>query len=140
MANGKRSEYYWRLVAFLAECSEYLDAEHSAFVFPDEEDVRLRGVLKARLVFRDGSQLHVRAALDDRAEIREHAYAYICYDPYGNRVFQYDDAPHHARISTRPHHLHRGERSSHGRERVYPIDLPQVDFITVVEQVVKRLR
>jgi hypothetical protein len=103
MPNGKLREYYGRITAFLAECSDYLDTEHSAFIFPDE-------------------------------------YAYIYYDPHGRRIFQYDDAPHHPEISTYPHHLHRGAKVKRGKERVYAIDLPRVDFIAMVEKAIGQVR
>jgi Family of unknown function (DUF6516) len=140
MPNGKLRGYYWRISSFLAERSEYLDTEHSAFLFPDEDAVEIRHALEAVLVFRNGSWLRVRAALEDRGGIIEFNYAYIYYDPRGKRVFQYDDAPHHPHVSTHPHHLHRGEKPKRGKERVYEIDLPRVDFISIVEKAIKRVR
>jgi hypothetical protein len=140
MANGKLRDYYWRISSFLAERSEYLDREHSAFNFPSDHEVENTSALSATLIFRDGSQLYVRTFFDDRAEIREYEYAYIYYDPHGKRVFQYDDAPHHPQVSTHPHHLHRSEKLKRGRERVYEIDLPRVDFISIVEKAIKRVR
>jgi len=109
MPNGKLRSYYWRIATFLAERSGYLDTEHPAFLFPDEDAVEFGKTLKATLLFRDGSRLNAQATLDDRAEIREYDYAYIYYDRRGKRVFQYDDAPHHTNIPTHPHHLHQGE-------------------------------
>ncbi len=139
MANGKLRDYYWRLVTFLAECLEYLDSEHSAFQFPADDEVINTGVLTATLVFRDGSQLYVRASLDERAEVREYDYAYTYHDRRGKRIFQYDDAPHHPKIPMHPHHLHRGGSRKRKKERVYAIDVPQVDFITIVEKVIGRM-
>ncbi len=140
MSNGKLRDYYWRISSFLAERSEYLDREHSAFDFPSEHEVGNAGALRAVLIFRDGSQLYVRAFFDDRAEIREYEYAYIYYDPRGKRVFQYDDAPHHPHVSTHPHHLHRGDKPKRGRERVEAIDVARVDFIAMVEKAIARVR
>jgi len=139
MANGKLRDYYWRISSFLAERFEYFDREHSAFHFPSEHEVENTGRLNAALVFRDGSQLYIRTFFDDRTEIREYEYAYIYYDPHGTRIFQYDDAPHHPQVSTHPHHLHRGEKPKRGRESVYAIDLPRVEFTAVVEKVIERL-
>lgn len=140
MSNGKLRDYYWRISSFLAERSEYLDREHSAFDFPSEHEVGNTGALRAVLIFRDGSQLFVRTSFDDHAEIREYDYAYIYYDPHGKRVFQYDDAPHHPHVSTHPHHLHRGDKPKLGREEVYAINLPRVDFIAIVEKAIRRVR
>lgn len=72
MPDGKLRDYYWRIVTFLAERLDDLDTEHSAFHFPNDDEVEYAGVLRATLVFRDGSQLYVRAALDDRAEVHEY--------------------------------------------------------------------
>lgn len=135
MANGKLREYYWRMMTFLAEYSEYLETEHFAFQFPDEDVVMNRQALEATLVMRDGSRLIARASLDDQAAIREYDYAYVYLDHQGNRIFQYDDAPHHPKIATHPHHLHRG-KPKQKRERVYPLDLPQVNFIAIVKKVI----
>ncbi|MDE3091841.1 MAG: hypothetical protein KGJ80_20915 [Chloroflexota bacterium] len=139
MSNGKLRSYYWRIETFLAEWSDYLDTDHSAFLFPDENSIEFGKTLKATLVFRDGSRLNARATLDDRAEIREYDYAYIYYDRGGKRILEYDDAPHHPHVSTHPHHLHRGEKPKRGKERVYEIDLPRVEFTAIVEKVIKRL-
>ena len=138
MSDGKLREYYWRIWTHLIERSEYLDTEHPAFQLPEYDEVENTGNLNATLVFRDGSQLHIRTSLDDRAEIREYEYAYIYLDDHGNRIFQYDDVPHHPRISTNPHHLHRGE-TKRKKERVYALDIAQVEFITIVEKVIDRL-
>ena len=135
MADGKLRTYYWRILTFLAERLEYLDTEHSAFQFPSDDEVNQTAARKATLVFRDGSRLYVRASLDDRAEVREYDYAYIYYDRRGKRIFQYDDAPHHPTIPTHPHHLHRGANPKRKPERVYAIDVPRGDFITIAEKV-----
>ncbi len=138
MANGKLTAYYWRVTSYLADCLDDLDPEHSAFVYPDEDETVIRERIKAVLVFRDGSQLFVRARLDDSQTVREFDYAYIYFDAQGNRIFQYDDAPHHPEIATHPHHLHRDTKSK--RERISALDVPQVDFITIVEKVLERFK
>jgi len=136
MANGKLREYYWHIRNHLAERSEFLDPEHSAFDFPDSDEVEFTERLDATLVFRDRSRLRVRASLDDSAEIREYDYAYIYLDASGNRIFQYDDAPHHPGISTHPHHLHRGMKPKRGKERIYPSPILRVNFIQIVERII----
>ncbi len=140
MANGKLRDYYWRVTTFLAECLEYLDSEHSAYAFPSSDEVENTGILSATLVFRDGSRLYIRTTLDNQAKVREYDYAYIYLDHQGNRIFQYDDSPHHPEVSTHPHHLHRGDKPKHGRERVDAIDLAQVYFIAVVDKIITRLK
>lgn len=140
MANGKLRDYYWRIKTWLAEHSEDLDTESSAFRFPDEDDVVNLELIDAFLIFRDGSKLYIRAVLDSQTRVREHDYAYVYLDRHNNRIFQYDDSPHHPEISTHPHHLHRGTRPKRRHERVYAIDVSQVDFVTIVGKVLERLQ
>jgi hypothetical protein len=135
MPDGKLRHYYWRIYSFLAERIHILDVSHGAFQFPDESEVELGQRLKAVLVFCDGSRLFVRSRLDVTAKVREVDYAYVYFDPSGKRIFQYDDAPHHPDIPTHPHHLHRGEKLSQGKDKIYPLDMPCVDFFTVVSRI-----
>ncbi len=138
MANGKLREYYWRIKTFIAEHAESFDSESSAFRFPEQDDLVNFELIDAVLIFRDGSKLYVRAALDYETVVHEHSYAYVYYDAQGNRIFQYDDAPHHPEIATHPHHLHRDTKSK--RERISALDVPQVDFITIVSKVIAQLK
>ncbi len=138
MANDKLTAYYWQIMSYLADCLDDLAPEHSAFVYPDEDETVLRGRLKGVLVFRDESHLFARAELDDTANVREYNYAYVYYGADGKRIFQYDDSPHHPEIATYPHHLHRGVKTK--RERIQAIDVPQVDFITIVTKIIERLQ
>ncbi|MBI3912850.1 MAG: hypothetical protein HY327_01445 [Chloroflexi bacterium] len=140
MANGKLREYYWRIKSHLAERSEYLDTEHSAFDFPDSAEVEFHERVNATLVFRDGSIMHVRTTLDDSADIREYDFAYVYSDVNGKRIFQYDDSPHHPSISTHPDHLHRGEKPARGKEHIHASDLPRVEFIAVLDKVIAHLQ
>lgn len=139
MPNGQLRDYYWRIVAFLAGCWEFLDARHPAFQFPSDDEVEHTGALNATIVFRNGARLYARASLDERAALREYDYAYIYYDRLGRRIFQYDDAPHHPGISTHPHHLHLGAKPKRGSERICPTDIPRVDFIAVVEKIIEQI-
>ena len=136
MPNGRLRYYYWRLFSALAEQDHLLDRRHPDFNFPDEDDVEYRERLKALIVFRDGSRLFARARLDATAAVREFDYAYVYLSPDGNRIFQYDDAPHHAHISTHPHHRHVGPVPTEGKDEPLPSDLPQVDFFTIFAKIV----
>jgi len=138
MANGKLRDYYWRLKTFIAEHPESFDSESSVFRFPEQDDLVNFELIDAVLVFRDGSKLYVRAALDYGTIVREHDYAYVYYDAQDNRIFQYDDSPHHPEIATHPHHLHRGTKSK--RERIVPLDIPQVDFIAIVSKIIAQIK
>jgi len=135
VSDGKLRYYYWRIYSFLAERMYLLNVNHEDFQFPDASDVELGQRLKAVLVFRNGSRLFVRVRLDATAKVREYDYAYIYSGPSGKRIIQYDDAPHHPDISTHPHHLHKGEKPPYGKDKAYPLDIPRVDFFTVVSHV-----
>jgi len=72
------------------------------------------------------------------AEVREHDYAYVYLDAEGNRVFQYDDAPHHPELSTYPHHTHKGQRPAKGPDEALPLDIPRVDFVTILDKILHK--
>ncbi|MEA3346307.1 MAG: DUF6516 family protein [Chloroflexota bacterium] len=135
MPSTKLRYYYWEIFSFLAERRSILDLQHEDLSLSSEEEVEYRGVMKATLVFKGGSCLLVRALLDDTAEIREYDYAYIYLGPDGERIFQYDDASHHPELSTHPHHRHRGPRPSRGADQAFALDIPQVDFVTIVTKI-----
>lgn len=138
MTNGKLRHYYWQIYSFLIERQYLLDVTHEDYSFPDEDDVECRERLKALLVFRDGSRLFVRARLNTTMEVREYDYAYVYFDSQGKRIFQYDDAPHHPEIATHPHHVHKGERPIEGTDRAFPLDIPRVDFMTIIAKIERK--
>lgn len=43
MPSGQLRDYYWRIVACLAGCWEFLDARHPAFQFPSDDEVEHTG-------------------------------------------------------------------------------------------------
>jgi len=134
--DGKLSYYYWRICELLSEHADLLDVKHECFRAPDEDQVIYLGYLSARLVFKDGSCLVVETQLDATAAVREFDYAYVYLSPDGGRIFQYDDAPHHAHIPTHPHHRHVGPVPTEGKDEPLPSDLPQVDFFTIFAKIV----
>ena len=136
VTEGKLRFYYWHIVTALAENAEFLSPEAVDHRPPDEFLVESRGHIEATIIFRDGSRLIARAELDDTTEVREYDYAYVYLDADGKRLLQYDDAPHHPAISTHPHHMHKGEAPVEGRDQAYELDIPQVDFTTVLAKVV----
>ena len=56
--------------------------------------------------------------------VRVH-YAYT-YLREGQRVFRYDNAPHHPEVATHPHHKHAGPM-----DRVAPADQPSLNQVLV---------
>jgi hypothetical protein len=68
------------------------------------------GLLRCRVFFWDASYLDVYEVVSTELgyPVKVHyAYTYIRND---ERVFRYDNAPHHPEIRTHPHHKHQGPR------------------------------
>jgi hypothetical protein len=82
------------------------------------------GLVKARVFFWDDSFLHLYEAVSTELgyPVRV-SYAYT-YMREGNRVFRYDNAPHHPEIITHPHHKHIGPV-----ERLAPADQPTLSQV-----------
>jgi hypothetical protein len=136
MSDGRFQQYYWQIRALLGQKSHLLDWSHPLFDICEDYEVEYTGTFRATIVFTDGSLLVVRFTLQDDDGIEEYDYAYQYLDPQGKRLFRYDDAPHHAEVSTYPHHLHRGpEPPAHERDRAYPLDIHRVDFVTVLAKI-----
>jgi hypothetical protein len=70
------------------------------------------GLVRCRIFFWDNSflDLYEVVSTEQGYPIKVH-YAYT-YVRGGERVFRYDNAPHHPEISTRPHHKHSGTRDT----------------------------
>ncbi len=82
------------------------------------------GLIRCRIFFWDGSYLDIYEVVSTELgyPVRVHyAYAYI---REGERVFRYDNAPHHAEIATHPHHKHVGPM-----DRVAPADQPSLSQV-----------
>lgn len=138
MPDGKLRAYYWDVFTALAEVVDLLDPAHPDYSFPSEDEVEYTSALHATLVFQDGSRLVAHSWLDATAEVREYDYAYVYLDAGGKRAFQYDDAPHHPELSTHPHHVHKGPKPADADEAL-PLDIPQVDCVTVLGRVREHL-
>ncbi len=134
MSDGKLRAYYWEIFTALAEITDLVDTDHPDCILPAEDEVEYTGALNACLVFKDGSRLVVQSWLDATAAVVENNYAYVYLDAQGNRIFQYDDAPHHPELLTHPHHVHKGRKPRKGRDKALSLDIPQVDFLTVLSK------
>jgi hypothetical protein len=135
MPDGKTRAYYWDTFTALAEIADLLDTAHPDYSFPSEDEVECVAALHANLVFKDGYRLIVHSWLDATADVREYDYAYVYLDEEGNRIFQYDDAPHHPELPTHPHHVHKGRKPAKGVDKALPLDVPRVDFATVLSKI-----
>ncbi|MEW6606085.1 MAG: DUF6516 family protein [bacterium] len=66
------------------------------------------GVMKIRLYFIDGSELHSMEFIEIKEEPEKYKYRYH-YQKDNKIIFRYDDAPHHHELINFPHHKHIGE-------------------------------
>lgn len=82
------------------------------------------GLIRCRVVFWDDSYLDLYEVVSTELgyPVRVH-YAYT-YIHEGQRVFRYDNAPHHPEIVTHPHHKHIGPA-----DRSAPADQPSLGQI-----------
>jgi Family of unknown function (DUF6516) len=64
------------------------------------------GFIRGDIEFIDGSLLHFRELIDLRLPLRLVMYAYHYQLEDGSLVFRYDNASHHMKVSTFPHHKH----------------------------------
>jgi hypothetical protein len=136
MANGKARAYYWHIFTRLVELANILVVTHPRHNFPSEDEVVSTNALHAMLVFTDGSRLIANTILDTETAVREHTYAYVYMDADRQRIFQYDDAPHHSELNTYPDHFHKGAKPNQGVDRAYALDIPDVNFVAILEKIV----
>jgi hypothetical protein len=82
------------------------------------------GLVRCRVYFWDGSFLDIYEVISTELgyPVRIH-YAYT-YMRDNERVFRYDNAPHHPEIATHPHHKHVGPE-----DRLTPADQPTLGQI-----------
>lgn len=140
MPDGKLRAVYWENFTALAEIEAILDTTHPDYSFPSEDEVEYTNAFHAILIFADGSRLIVHSGLETADEVQEHDYAYIYLDAQGNRVFQYDDAPHHPGLPGYPHHMHKGRKPVADLDRAWPLDVLRVDFVTILDRATREYR
>ncbi|MBC8264660.1 MAG: hypothetical protein H8E47_11120 [Anaerolineales bacterium] len=82
------------------------------------------GLIRCRVFFWDGSYLDIYEVVSTELgyPVRVH-YSYT-YLREGQRVFRYDNAPHHPGIATYPHHKHIG-----AADRLAPADQPSLSQV-----------
>jgi hypothetical protein len=82
------------------------------------------GLIRCRIVFWDESYLDLYEVVSTELgyPVRiSYAYTYL---RHGQRVFRYDNAPHHPEIVTHPHHKHLGPE-----DRLAPADQPGLNQV-----------
>jgi hypothetical protein len=82
------------------------------------------GLIRCRVIFWDDSYLDLYEVVSTELghPVRVH-YAYT-YIREGQRVFRYDNAPHHPEIVTHPHHKHIGPA-----DQLTPADQPSLSQV-----------
>ena len=96
------SETIWdqlRLFTDIIAKVEHLLCEHDV----DTE------IVKAKLALRDGSSLRVSESFVDGQLV---AYSYYWLDGNNQLIVGWDNAPHHRKIATFPHHKHVKKKAS----------------------------
>ena len=131
MADYLFVNYYWQLYDVVAQ---YQDIIVSFNQIEDHFDVIFFERIRWDIEFIDGSKLVVRIEMEiSECKVLEKEYYYGYYDGNGNRLFSYDNAPHHEWISTVPHHTHRGQIT--GVDRAYPTDIRPVTLANVLTKI-----
>jgi hypothetical protein len=140
MPDGKLRAVYWDNFTALAEVEDILDTAHPDYSFPSEDEMECMSALHAVLIFKDGSRLIVHSWLDAVEEVQERDYAYIYLNAQGDRVFQYDDAPHHPELPSHPHHVHKGRRPTADHDRAWTLDVLHVSFVIMLDRASRECR
>lgn len=79
------------------------------------------GLIRCRIFFWDGSFLDLYEVVSTELGYPVRLYYAYTYLREGQRVFRYDNAPHHPDIATHPYHKHIGVE-----DRVAPADQPSL--------------
>ena len=82
------------------------------------------GLIRCRVYFWDSSFLDIYEVVSTELgyPVRiSYAYTYLRHD---QRVFRYDNAPHHPEVATHPHHKHIGPS-----DRLAPADQPSLSQV-----------
>lgn len=89
-----------------------------------KEEIRAikQAVVTARVVFLNGSELHIKEYLDAKYKIERISYAYHYQDRDGNCIFRYDNAVHRPALEFNEH--------KHTRDgNIIVVDLPGISKI-----------
>jgi hypothetical protein len=91
-----------RLHEILARCVDII----RTYDIVQYEVVGLHSRLKLKIVFANGTELHVRDILLDG---QQRKYAFHWQDGSGRLIARWDNAAHWPQIATSPHHKHVGD-------------------------------
>lgn len=102
---------YFDLITAIIEHSPAVSAELDV-----EQLDSKRGTIDGVLYFADGSRLEFteRVVIENAKPVkRDYRYQYVKLQ---SPVFRYDNAPHHPRLASFPHHKHVGRRTLNAKE------------------------
>jgi len=123
--------YYWQLYDVVAQRQDIIVSFNQ---IEDHFDVIFFERIRWDIEFIDGSKLVVRIEIEiSEYKVLEKEYYYGYYDGNGNRLFSYDNAPHHEWISTAPHHMHVEQIID--VDRAYPTDIRPVTLANVLTKI-----
>jgi len=123
--------YYWQLYDIVAQHQDIIANFNQ---IEDHLDVIFFERIRWDIEFIDSSKLVVRIEMEiSEYKVLEKEYYYGYYDRNGNRLFSYDNAPHHEWISTAPHHMHREQITD--VDRAYPTDIRPVTLANVLAKI-----
>jgi len=127
--------YYWQLYDVVAQHQDIIANFNQ---IEDHLDVIFFERIRWDIEFIDGSKLVARIEIEiSERKVLEKEYYYGYYDRNENRLFSYDNTPHHEWISTAPHHMHRGQIA--GLDKAYPTDIRPVTLANVLAKIRKFL-
>lgn len=119
-------DYFRRIDQVISGCPAIISKE---LLF--DQRTKYVGFIRGTLIFRDGSELHLKEFIDIEAGITKYKYGYH-YQKGDRLIFRYDNHPHPARKYIPSHHKHVSDE-----ENVVPASIP--DLEDVLKEVVMYL-
>ena len=119
-------DYFRRIDQVISGCPAIISKE---LLF--DQRTKYVGFIRGTLIFRDGSELHLKEFIDIEAGITKYKYGYH-YQKGDRLIFRYDNHPHPARKDIPSHHKHVSDE-----ENIVPTSIP--DLEDILKEVVMHL-
>jgi hypothetical protein len=119
-------DYFRRIDQVISGCPAIISKE---LLF--DQRTKYVGFIRGTLIFRDGSELHLKEFIDIEAGITKYKYGYH-YQKGDRLIFRYDNHPHPARKDIPSPHKHVSDE-----ENIVPASIP--DLEDVLKEVVMYL-
>lgn len=114
----KINDYFISIERSLSQNPQISKIEEPVILLTSDDH---NGLIRCRVTFWDGSFLDLYEVVSTELgyPVRiNYSYTYLRND---QRIFRYDNAPHHPEIATHPHHKHIGPKN-----RLAPADQPSL--------------